>query len=89
MDTKTYNEINNILADWDPIGVGLPISKDEYKGYIPKIYNTYRKNIDLKNVLLSILQDDLSLSINPNDSELNEDLENLIVNLKEQMNDSR
>jgi hypothetical protein len=83
MDVKKYNEINEMLAEWDPIGIGYPLSKDEYKGLIPKIYEAYKNGEDLKKVFISILQDDFCLSINTEDINLNRDLEELISRLME------
>jgi hypothetical protein len=32
MKTQVVEEINAILAEWDPIGVGKPLAPDEYRG---------------------------------------------------------
>jgi hypothetical protein len=85
MNKIIYNKMNKILIDWDPIGVGLPLSKFEYQGYIPKIYKTYVNNGDLKKVLLSILQDDLCLEVYIEDKNIIIDLEDLISKLKKVM----
>jgi hypothetical protein len=37
---KYIEEINQVLIDWDPIGVGEEIAINEYRGYIPTIIKT-------------------------------------------------
>jgi len=35
---NTISAINQILADWDSLGIGNPqIAADEYQGYIPGV----------------------------------------------------
>ena len=53
------NEINQILAGWDPLGVGSHISYDEYSGYVPRIM----RNIESKESLTSCLEDILNNSL--------------------------
>lgn len=36
---KISKEINEILAEWDPIGVGKEIVLEEYEGYISMIFH--------------------------------------------------
>lgn len=82
MNTETYYEINRRLAEWDPLGIGFPMSKDEYTGYIPKIHKAIICNEDIKGVLLSIQLDDLGLTIDTNNSKLDADLDCLIKDLR-------
>jgi hypothetical protein len=34
---KYIEEINQVLSEWDPIGVGGEKARDEYRGYISNI----------------------------------------------------
>jgi hypothetical protein len=51
--------INQILAEWDPIGVGEIIATDEYSGYIPIIL----RSVNDKNILISCLANILANKI--------------------------
>jgi hypothetical protein len=52
------NTINKVLSDWDPIGVGKPVSDNEYAGYVTDIIQLSNdiNSIShyLQNMLLSI-----------------------------------
>ena len=41
---KTFDTINKIVADWDPLGVGETIAEDEYAGYIPEIIQVMKND---------------------------------------------
>lgn len=34
---KTIEKINQVLVEWDPIGVGEDLASDEYRSYISQI----------------------------------------------------
>ena len=55
------NEINEILSEWDPIGVEKPISDDEYRQYIPEIIRAMNNIESLKKCLIHII-DQLGMS---------------------------
>lgn len=63
------NQINQILAEWDPLNVGEDISLDEYRSYIPQI----KKNMDnmesLVNCLEKLLINDLEVNYDKNNEE--------------------
>lgn len=48
-------DINDILAEWDPLDVGKEISLDEYRSYIPQIIKHLENEKDLVICLESIL----------------------------------
>ena len=52
---KVSEDINHILAKWDPIRVGENIATDEYKGYIPMILHL----LPNRQELMEYLEDDL------------------------------
>lgn len=52
---QIYDEINNILSEWNPIGVDNEIASDEYKGYIPAIINASNNDEKLVACLEDIL----------------------------------
>lgn len=60
MKQYNYNQVNIILAEWDPIGVGYPINKFEYTGYIPKIVSGY-ENDSLFDTLKKMVEDDMGI----------------------------
>jgi hypothetical protein len=48
-------KINEILATWDPIGVGLPISREEYLSYAPQILKYLESEQLLRDYLIHLL----------------------------------
>jgi len=60
-----FEKINEILAQWDPIGVGNTISESEYTQYVLPIMSLKEDKIGLENYLKKIL-DHIGLSYNPN-----------------------
>lgn len=52
--------VNHILAEWDPLGVGENIAKDEYKRYIPLILKDIKSKegltVCLENILINNLE---------------------------------
>jgi hypothetical protein len=59
---KTLIEkINQVLAEWDPIGVGETVAKDEYRGYVPIILRSVNNKKTLMDCLASILVNDIGL----------------------------
>lgn len=50
---QAFENINQVLAEWDPIGVGKDIAINEYQGYIPLII----ESIENKHKLISCLED--------------------------------
>ena len=54
-----FENINQVLAEWDPIGVGEAIATDEYRGYIPKIL----RSVSDKNTLMCCLANILVMEI--------------------------
>ena len=54
--------INKILSEWDPIGVGESIATDEYRGYIPIILRSANDVNSLMKCLVSILVNDIGLN---------------------------
>jgi len=51
---NNIEKINQVLAKWNPIGVGEDIASDEYQGYIPIILNSAKNKDNLMNCLKSI-----------------------------------
>ena len=49
---KTIESINQVLAEWDPIGVGEDIAIEEYRSYIPLIL----KSSECEHKLLKCLE---------------------------------
>ena len=75
---KTIIEnINQILAEWDPIGVGNTIATDEYRGYIPIIMKSINSKELLKNCLSDILINKIGIVYNPINKEHVRELEQI------------
>lgn len=56
--TEVAKRVNEVFAQWDPLGVGKDIALDEYIGYVPKIIksaNSERNLIEHLEGLLSHL----------------------------------
>jgi len=74
---KLAKDINQILADWDPISVGAKIAKEEYKRYIPLILRTANDPKTLKECLESILIQKLQVGYDSQNERHSRDLENV------------
>ena len=60
---KVSEDINHILAKWDPIGVGENIATDEYKGYIPMILHLLPNRQELMEYLENVLMNEMGQTI--------------------------
>ena len=56
-----YN-INNILAEWDPIGIPFSIKFDEYTSYIDPIFSLGNNKNELEKYLIHLVEDIIGLS---------------------------
>lgn len=72
---KIIEDINRVLADWNPIGVLENIATEEYKGYIPLILQSIENRQQLMNCLEDILINKLELDYDPTNKEQSEDLQ--------------
>ncbi len=57
-----FEKINQVLAEWDPIGVGEAVATDEYRGYIPTILNSINDKKILMDCLENILVKEMGLA---------------------------
>jgi hypothetical protein len=82
---KSQDErINEILAEWNPIGVDKEIASDEYKGYIPAIINASNNEAELMACLENILNK-MEVGYNNSDPLHKKDLREIalkIINIK-------
>jgi len=76
-----FEKINNILAEWDPIGVGLPISKYEYTQYIPRIIFLRDDYSKLKEYIYTILNN-MGMYYDTESETVKNDIENLIYQIQ-------
>ncbi len=76
-------QIDQILAEWDPIGVGKGNAADEYSGYIPVIIKSIGNKKTLINCLISILVNDMGLDYDPFNQLQVDDLEQVCENIIE------
>jgi len=67
---NVHTVIHNILSNWDPIGVGEELSRDEYQPYVYPIIQVYTNDkIELEKYLESMLTQMMGLEYNPNSTE--------------------
>jgi hypothetical protein len=72
---KNIENINVILADWDPIGLGIEMAADEYKGYIPSILSAIEDKQQLKRCLEDILINKMGVKYDRTNKKHSEDLD--------------
>jgi|LauGreDrversion4_2_1035121.scaffolds.fasta_scaffold263082_3 hypothetical protein len=71
---KYIEEINQVLSEWDPIGVGEEIARDEYRGYISNIIKSSGSKDGIMKCLEKIV-DELEVGFDVNDEKQNQDLQ--------------
>ncbi|NLF42136.1 MAG: hypothetical protein GX587_05520 [Bacteroidales bacterium] len=72
-----FEEVNKVLSEWDPIGVGTPLSLSEYRQYVPKIISKMTNRMELEQSLIEVLEN-MGLSYNPNDCSHRKDIQEVI-----------
>ena len=82
-NTKVSEDINHILAKWDPIRVGENIATDEYKGYIPMILHLLPNRQELMEYLENVLMNEMGLDYNSNNKNHLYDLQKICNSLIE------
>jgi hypothetical protein len=81
-------KINQILAEWDPIGVGKTIATDEYRGYIPIILLSVDDTKTLMHCLSNILNN-MGLDYDPSNESHVKDLMQVCDNIIQVYNENR
>ncbi|MCH8495679.1 MAG: hypothetical protein LAT57_08635 [Balneolales bacterium] len=74
---QIIEDINRVLADWNPIGVPEDIAIDEYKGYVPSLLKSIESREQLVKCLEDILINKLEVDYNPTNKEHSEDLQQI------------
>lgn len=72
---QIIENINRVLADWNPIDVPENIAIDEYKRYVPLILKSVENRQHLINCLEDILINRIGVDYDPTDKEHLEDLQ--------------
>jgi len=72
-----FENINRVLAQWNPIGVSDEIVEDEYKGYIPLILKFSKSKQKLIRCLENILINKMGVGYDPTNKEHLKDLESV------------
>jgi hypothetical protein len=70
--------INNILAEWDPIGVPFSIKFDEYANYIEPIFLLGNNEIELEKYLIYLIDDYIGLGFDKNNESQKEDIHKVV-----------
>lgn len=71
---KEYYLINDILKEWNPVGVDESSLSDEYVGYIPSIMRVRDDFNKLVEYLEHMLVDEIGISYDPSNKKHKEDL---------------
>lgn len=58
---ELIENINDILASWNPIGLDKETAKEEYKGYIPSILRTIKNRDGLIECIENILINEMEI----------------------------
>ena len=75
MKIDDYEKINNILSDWNPIGVPKSIASDEYRSYILAIYKIVSEHGDLLHYLQDMLINEIGVEFDRSNPEHISDLQ--------------
>ena len=67
--------INQILAEWDPIGVGCEMACEEYIGYVPLLLQFCHDKEKMKECLLNILIHEIGIEYDVNNEKYTYDLQ--------------
>ncbi|KVR82630.1 hypothetical protein WK26_11660 [Burkholderia vietnamiensis] len=72
-ELELYRRVDEVLYYvWDPIGVAYsPTARDEYQGYLPKVFAMLREGMDAAHVaahLDSVATESMGLNANPEHS---------------------
>ena len=67
--------INQILMEWDPIGVGPELAIDEYQGYIPIILQSCFDKKKLQDCLQDIVINEIGLEYDLTNEKYNNDIQ--------------
>ena len=78
---KIVEDINDILAEWDPIGVGQFLAREEYKQYVPAILNVINSKEELRKCLEGILVNEMGLGFDTNNDLHFSDLDDICEKL--------
>lgn len=67
--------VNQILVEWDPIGVGPELAIDEYQGYVPIILQFCYDKKKLMACLHNIVKNEMGLECDLNNKKCNSDIQ--------------
>ena len=78
---RNLESLNNILTEWNPIGVPKSIAIEEYKSYIPLIIQSIGNQQELMSCLEDILINKLELGYDPKNRDHVEELKKVCNSL--------
>ena len=70
-------KLNQVLSEWDPVGVGENLATEEYRGYIPTILKSVDNKIQLMDCIENILVNEMGLDYNPSNKSHVESLQHV------------
>jgi hypothetical protein len=79
--SKVFENINRVLAIWNPIGVDDYMALEEYKAYIPSLLKAIEDKQKLKKCLEEIIVNEIGLGYDPTNKKDSEDLEQVCDNI--------
>jgi hypothetical protein len=77
---QQYDTINKLLMEWNPIGVVGPALEDEYRSYVPRIFER-REHLEELTVYLQELLGELGLEFDSDNDLQVKELENLALRI--------
>ena len=76
--TKEYQQVNEILKEWNPIGVPEPVLSDEYSSYISQILERKNNEDKLLEYLEDLLINVIGVEYNPKNKKHKQDVLNVV-----------
>lgn len=71
---ENFNILNEILSEWNPIGVPYDVSKNEYTSYIPNLFKYENNFLELVDYLEFLITEEIGLNYNEKNIEEKKDL---------------
>jgi hypothetical protein len=76
MNLEEFNNINQILMEWNPLTVDGTALSDEYTGIIPSIYKVSHSKFLIERLLEDLLKNQYGIDFNRENKAHIDDLEN-------------
>jgi hypothetical protein len=64
MTAVLFEDLNEFLGDWNPIGVPQGLALDEYKMYVPLLLDAYNKGQTIESFLIWMYEQQIGYDVN-------------------------